>query len=66
MLKKQESALYGTKKFIPENIRVGSDIRLVGNGFGSEKNLQVYLDDTMLKSVKTDDGRKLSNYNLNS
>jgi len=28
--------LYGTKKFIPEQIRAGSDIRLVGNGFGSE------------------------------
>jgi len=48
-------ALYGTKKFIPEKIRVGSDIRLVGNGFGSEKNLKLYLDDTILKSVKTDE-----------
>ena len=48
-------ALYGTKKFIPEKIRVGSDIRLVGNGFGSEKNLKLYLDNTILKSVKTDE-----------
>jgi len=46
--------LYGTKKFIPEQIRPGSDIRLVGNGFGSEKNLKLYLDSTILKSVNTD------------
>jgi len=46
--------LYGTKKFIPETIRPGSDIRLVGSGFGSEKNLKLYLDSTILKSVKTD------------
>ena len=53
-LKETGSTLYGSKKFIPENIRVGSDIRLVGNGFGSEKNLQIYLDNVMIKSVKTD------------
>jgi len=46
--------LYGTKKFIPEQIRLGSDIRLVGSGFGSEKNLKLYLDSTILKSVNTD------------
>ncbi|MBS1260429.1 MAG: hypothetical protein MAG473_00752 [Thaumarchaeota archaeon] len=46
--------LYGTKKFIPEKIRSGSDVRLVGNGFGSEKNLKLYLDSTILKSVITD------------
>jgi len=46
--------LYGAKKFIPEKIRLGSDIRLVGNGFGSEKNLKLYLDSTILKSVNTD------------
>jgi len=46
--------LYGTKKFIPEQIRPGSDIRLAGNGFGSEKNLKLYLDSTILKSVNTD------------
>jgi len=46
--------LYGTKKFIPEQIRLDSDIRLVGSGFGSEKNLKLYLDSTILKSVKTD------------
>ena len=53
-VKETGSTLYGSKKFIPENIRVGSDIRLVGNGFGPEKNLQLYLDSTMIKSVKTD------------
>ena len=46
--------LYGTKKFIPEQIRSGSDVRLVGNGFGSEKNLKLYLDSTILKSIITD------------
>lgn len=46
--------LYGTKKFIPEKIRAGSDIRLVGSGFGSEKNLKLYIDSTILKSVNTD------------
>jgi len=52
--KETGSELYGTKKFIPETIRPGSDIRLVGSGFGSEKNLKLYLDSTILKSVKTD------------
>jgi len=46
--------LYGTKKFIPEKIRLGSDIRLVGSEFGSEKNLKLYLDGIILKSVNTD------------
>jgi len=46
--------LYGTKKFIPEQIRSGSDVRLIGSGFGSEKNLKLYLDSTILKSVNTD------------
>ena len=54
-VKEGGSDLYGSKKFIPEKIRVGSDIRLVGNGFGSEKNLKLYLDNTILKSVKTDE-----------
>ena len=36
-VKETGSALYGTKKFIPEKISVGSDIRLEGNGFNSEK-----------------------------
>ena len=54
-IKEDGSALYGTKKFIPELIRAGSDVRLAGNGFGSEKNLGLYLDNTIIKSVKTDE-----------
>ena len=54
-VKETGSTLFGTKKFIPEKIRIGSDIRLAGNGFDSEKNLQLYLDDTILQSVKTDE-----------
>jgi len=54
-VKEAGSALYGTKKFIPEKFRVGSDIRLVGNGFGPENNLQLYFDNAILKSVKTDE-----------
>jgi len=53
-VKETGGALYGSKKFIPEKFRVGSDIRLAGYGFGSEKNLKLYLDDTMVKSVETD------------
>ena len=47
--------LYGTKKFIPEKLRVGSDIRLVGSGFDTDKELKLYLDTTILKSVNTDE-----------
>ena len=54
-IKETGGALYGTKRFIPELIRIDSDVRLTGNGFGSEKNLKLYLDDTILKSVKTDE-----------
>ena len=53
--KETGSALYGTKKFIPEKLRVGSDIRLAGNGFGAEEELKLYLDTTILKSVNTDE-----------
>jgi hypothetical protein len=53
--KETGSALYGTKKFIPEKLRVGSDIRLIGNGFDSEEELKLYLDTTILKSVNTDE-----------
>jgi len=49
------SALYGAKKFIPEKLRVGSDIRLVGSGFDSDEELKLYLDTTILKSVNTDE-----------
>ena len=54
-IKETGDALYGTKKFIPELIRAGSDVRLAGNGFGVEKNLGLYLDNTIIKSVKTDE-----------
>ena len=53
--KETGSALYGTKKFIPEKLRVGSDIRLAVNGFGADKELKLYLDTTILKSVNTDE-----------
>ena len=39
--KETGSALYGIKKFIPETLRVGSDVRLVGNGFGAEEELKL-------------------------
>ena len=54
-VKETGSALYGTKKFIPEKLRIGSDIRLAGNGFDSDEELKLYLDTTILKSVKTDE-----------
>jgi len=53
-VKETGGALYGSKKFIPEKFRVDSDVRLAGYGFSSEKNLKLYLDDTMVKSVETD------------
>ena len=53
-VKETGASLYGTKMFIPETIRVDSDVRLVGSGFGPQKNLQLYLDNTIIKSVKTD------------
>ena len=46
--------LYGTKKFIPDNLRTGSNVRLVGNGFSSEQTLQFYLNDKFLKSTESD------------
>ena len=45
--------LYGTKKFIPENLRTGANMRLVGNGFSSEQTHQFYLNDEFLKSAKS-------------
>ena len=45
--------LYGTKKFIPDNLRTGSNVRLVGNGFSSEQTLQFYLNDKFLKSTES-------------
>ena len=55
-IKDEGSTLYGTKKFIPETIRADSDIRLIGNGFGYQKNLQLYLDNNILQTIQTDDG----------
>mgnify|MGYP001217752444 FL=1 len=52
--KETGGALYGTKKFIPDRIRVDSDVRLIGSEFQPEENLKLYLDNTILKSVKTD------------
>ena len=46
--------LYGTKMFVPEKIRIDSNTRLIGNGFGPEQTLKLYLNDDLLKSVKTD------------
>ena len=46
--------LYGTKKFIPENLRTDANMRLVGNGFSSEQTHQFYLNDEFLKSTKSD------------
>ena len=53
--KEPGSDLYGPKTFIPEKIRAGSDIRLVGNGFNPNQVLKMYLDNTILKSVNTDE-----------
>ncbi len=53
-IKETAGSLYGTKKFIPEKLRIDSNVRLVGNGFNSEQLLQFYLDNISLKSVKTD------------
>ena len=46
--------LYGTKTFIPDNLRTGSNMRLVGNGFSSDQTHQFYLNDEFLKSTKSD------------
>ena len=46
--------LYGTKTFIPDNLRSGSNMRLVGNGFSSDQTHQLYLNDEFLKSAKSD------------
>jgi len=53
--KETGGALYGIKKFIPEKLRVGSDVRLAGNGFSAGEELKLYLDTTILKSVNTDE-----------
>ena len=48
-------SLYGTKKFIPEDLRTGANMRLVGNGFSSEQTHQFYINDEFLKSANSDE-----------
>ena len=51
----QVSEMSGDKiKFIPEKIRIASSERLVGNGFNPNEVLQLFLNDTLLESIKTD------------
>ncbi len=53
-VKQTGETLYGTKTFIPDNLRTGSNIRLVGDGFSPEQTHQFYLNDEFLKSAKSD------------
>ena len=41
-------------KFIPEKIRIASTERLIGNGFNPNEVLQLFLNDNLLESIKTD------------
>ena len=51
----QVTEISGDKiKFIPEKIRAASSERLVGNGFNPNEVLQLFLNDNMLESVRTD------------
>jgi len=51
----QVTEISGDKiKFIPEKIRIASSERLVGNGFNPNEVLQLFLNDTLLESVRTD------------
>ena len=51
----QVSEMSGNKiKFIPEKIRIASSERLIGNGFNPNEVLQLFLNDTLLESVRTD------------
>ena len=54
-IKETAGSLYGTKKFIPEKLRIDSNVRLVGNGFNSEQELQFYIDNIFLKPVKANE-----------
>ena len=54
-------------KFIPEKIRVASSERLVGNGFNPNESLQLFLNDTLLESVRTDqNGNFITKLNIPS
>jgi len=51
----QVSEMSGDKiKFIPEKIRIASSERLIGNGFNPNEVLQLFLNDTLLESIRTD------------
>ena len=51
----QVSEMSGDKiKFIPEKIRIASSERVVGNGFNPNEVLQLFLNDTLLESIRTD------------
>jgi len=51
----QVTEISGDKiKFIPEKIRIASSERLVGNGFNPNEVLQLFLNDTLLESIRTD------------
>ena len=51
----QVSEISGDKiKFIPEKIRIASSERLIGNGINPNEVLQLFLNDTLLESIKTD------------
>ena len=54
-IKETAGSLYGTKKFIPEKLRIDSNVRLVGNGFNSGQELQFYIDNIFLKPIKADE-----------
>ena len=51
----QVTQISGDKiKFIPEKIRIASSERFVGNGFNPNEVLQLFLNDTLLESIRTD------------
>ena len=51
----QVTEISGDKiKFIPEKIRAASTERLIGNGFNPNETLQLFLNDTLLESIKAD------------
>ena len=64
----QVSEMSGDKiKFIPEKIRIASSERVVGNGFNPNEVLQLFLNDTLLESIKTDqNGNFITKLNIPS
>ena len=64
----QVSEMSGDKiKFIPEKIRIASSERLIGNGFNPNEVLQLFLNDTLLESIKTDqNGNFITTLNIPS